>query len=61
MKKLLFLLLILVASCKSGPYTKGDICEDLLSKRSRESCNGNSEAIIRIDSLFIRCDCDTLK
>lgn len=65
MKKLILILsIIAITSCNcepSKPWTKGDICRNLLDKRANESYYNHSDAVRNIDTMFLKCGCDTLK
>lgn len=62
MKKL-FALLIILSSCNDHSYKtdKGEICSNILKERSAARFNNQYLMLPAIDSLFLKCGCDSLK
>ncbi len=67
MKKLILILSVVLISCsykdkyeKRAP-THADICIELLNQRDNERYYQYIEAVRSIDSMFMKCGCDTLK
>ncbi len=67
MKKLLIILsIILFTSCEEDKYAKrapthADICITFLEQRNDARFNGHPDQVTTIDSMFIKCGCDSLK
>lgn len=58
--KYILIIIILISGCSDGPYVRGRICEDLITQRASAIYNSKYEIIPAIDTMLIKCHCDSL-
>ena len=63
MKKVIVILLVsMIFSCRAYQSpTRGDFCMKLLEQRSSAWFNDEKDQVRQIDSLILKCKCDSLK